>query len=210
MNAHTSATQGEMTPQSALEALEAGNARFVGRSPAQRDLIQQVEQTAGGQFPFAVVLSCIDSRASAELLFDQGIGDMFSARIAGNFVNDDILGSMEFACKVAGAKLIVVLGHTACGAVRGAIDEVELGNLTGMLANITPAISETEFSGERAGTNPAFTTAVAHQNVRRTIDQVRERSEVLRSLLDDGSIGIVGGMYDVKTGKVTFDSLEKT
>lgn len=195
----------ELTPQSALQRLMDGNRRFVDGQPAQRDLLKQVEGTKDGQWPFAAILSCIDSRVPAEIVFDQGVGDVFSARIAGNFVNDDILGSLEFACKVAGSKLIVVLGHRHCGAVKGACDGVELGHLTGLLTNLRPAIDAVDDPAdpaERTSANPAFVQAVARANVERTVAAITERSAVLRELRDAGSIDVVGAMYDVESGAV--------
>ena len=174
---------------------------------ADRDLLEQVQDTRGGQWPFAAVLSCIDSRVSSELIFDQGIGDIFSVRIAGNFANEDILGSLEFSCKAAGAKLIVVLGHKHCGAVKGACDGVELGNLTQMLAKLQPAVnsvSEPSDASQRNSKNGDFVQAVAVSNVRMTIAKILEGSPVLREMQDAGEILVVGGMYDVESGTVEF------
>lgn len=199
-------SQANTTPDAALQRLLDGNQRFLNGQQLERDLSQQVAATSTGQFPFAVVLSCIDSRVTPELLFDQGVGDIFTARIAGNFVNDDLLGSMEFGCKVAGSKLILVLGHTGCGAVRGACDSVELGNLTGMLKNIQPAVSAAgeQFSeADRGSHNPDFLTAVTRTNVQLTTRAITERSEVLRAMVEGGEIRIVGAMYDIKTGQVS-------
>lgn len=207
MRTQTQETQAELTPAKALEILKEGNNRFIQNLKANRNLLQQVNETSNGQYPFAIILSCIDSRVPAELIFDQGLGDIFSVRIAGNFVNEDILGSMEFACKVAGSKLIVVLGHSSCGAVKGACDDVKLGNLTGLLSRIKPAIDAVEESGERSSANAEFVQKVADKNVDITIDQVREKSPVLSEMLDAGDIGIVGGMYDVESGQVTFHEL---
>jgi carbonic anhydrase len=207
MHAHTPETRDQLTPALALEVLREGNSRFRENLRATRNLLQQVNETAGGQSPFAVVLSCIDSRTSAELIFDQGLGDVFSVRIAGNFLNGDILGSMEFACHVAGAKLVVVLGHSACGAIKGACDKVELGLLTKMLANIQPAIdavSTTSNATDRSSQNAEFVEAVAEKNVRLAIKGITNQSDVLRKMVEDRSIDIVGGMYDVSTGAVTF------
>jgi carbonic anhydrase len=190
MNAHTKDTQDQMTPQLAKNALVDGNTRFVQGQQINRNLMTQVDQTSTGQFPFATILSCIDSRVSSELIFDQGIGDIFSVRIAGNFVNEDILGSMEFACKLAGTKLVVVLGHTACGAVKGACDHARLGNLTTLINKIEPAVEAVN--------------EVAKKNVYMTIDNIRKSSQVLKDMEDAGEIEIVGGMYDIKTGEVTF------
>ena len=207
MNAHTKITQDKMTPKSAKEALINGNKRFVKNQKADRDLLQQVEQTSSGQFPFATILSCIDSRVSSELIFDQGIGDIFSVRIAGNFVNEDILGSMEFACKLAGTKLIVVLGHTSCGAVKGACDHARLGNLTTLINKIEPAVeavTEPKDENLRNSSNIEFVNEVAKKNVYMTIDNIRNSSEVLKEMEDAGEIDIIGGMYDIKTGEVSF------
>ena len=207
MNAHTKETQSKMTPQSALDALRAGNERFQANKAADRDLTLQMQQTATGQYPFATVLSCIDSRVSSELIFDMGIGDIFSARVAGNIVNEDILGSMEFACKLAGTKLVVVLGHTSCGAVKGACDHAEMGNLTALLSKIQPAVeavTQPEDEKERTSKNIAFVDEVAAKNVRMTMDEIRNSSEVLADMEKAGDIQIVGGMYDISNGKVTF------
>jgi len=207
MNAQTKASQDAISPAKALELLKEGNQRFTAKQQVERDLNLQVEQTSTGQFPFATVLSCIDSRVPAELVFDQGIGDIFSVRIAGNFVNADILGSMEFASKLAGTKLILVLGHTACGAVKGACDYAELGNLTGMLDNIAPAVDaivEPTAAAERTSANIDFVNAVGTKNVELTIDRIREESPVLAEMEQAGEIQIVGGMYDIATGKVNF------
>jgi carbonic anhydrase len=207
MNAQTKASQDAISSAKALELLKEGNQRFTTKQQVERDLNLQVEQTSTGQFPFATVLSCIDSRVPAELVFDQGIGDIFSVRIAGNFVNADILGSMEFASKLAGTKLIMVLGHTACGAVKGACDHAELGNLTGMLENIAPAVDaiiEPTSAAERTSANIDFVNAVGTKNVKMTIDRIREESPVLAEMEQAGEIQIVGGMYDIATGKVNF------
>ena len=171
----------------------------------KRDYMQQAKATATGQFAFAALVSCIDSRESAQLIFDQGIGDVFNARIAGNFVNDDILGSLEFACALAGARLIVVMGHTECGAVKGACDDVVLGNLTHTLANIKPAVAAVSgYDSDRTSSNQAFVQAVANKNVALTVERIRERSPILRGMADKGQIGLVGAMYDVRSGKVAF------
>ncbi|HRH70666.1 MAG TPA: carbonic anhydrase family protein [Flavobacteriales bacterium] len=204
MRTHTKETQQHLTPAKALEILKDGNKRFIQNLKANRDLLKQVNETSDGQHPFAVILSCIDSRTSAELIFDQGLGDIFSVRIAGNCVNEDILGSMEFACKVAGAKLIMVLGHSKCGAVKGACDDVRMGNLTTLLNKIRPAVDDTTTQGERNSKNSPFVEAVAHRNVELAMDQISERSPILKEMLSAGSIGIVGGMYDVSTGEVAF------
>ena len=201
----TKQSQGATTPQKALQMLKEGNMRFVQGNMLKRDLMQQVKDTGSGQFPFAAIVGCIDSRASNELIFDQGIGDIFSARIAGNFVNDDILGSLEFACAAAGARLIVVLGHTECGAVKGACDDVVLGNLTRTLANIKPAVAAVSgYDSDRSSSNKAFVQAVTDKNVLLTVELIRERSSILRDMINTGQIGLVGAMYDVHTGKVSF------
>ena len=207
MKAHTRETQETMTPEKSLLYLKEGNIRFQQNLKANRNLLEQVNDTSDGQFPFATILSCIDSRVSAELVFDQGLGDIFSVRIAGNFVNQDILGSMEFACKLAGTKLIVVLGHTACGAVKGACDDAKLGNLTGMLAKIKPAVKATSEPADaslRNSKNIDFVNSVAVKNVELTIERIREESDVLAEMEKKGEIKIVGAMYDIHTGAVTF------
>ncbi len=207
MKAHTKETQASITPDSAIQLLKEGNIRFQEKSKADRDLMEQVKATSQGQYPFATILSCIDSRVSSELIFDQGIGDIFSARIAGNFVNDDILGSMEFACKLAGTKLILVLGHTACGAVKGACDDAKLGKLTGMLSKIKPAVnavSSPQDAGLRNSSNIDFVNEVAKKNVELTMDKIVEGSQVLAEMQSKGEIKIVGGMYDIHSGAVRF------
>ncbi len=206
LKAQTAETQASITPQMALELLQKGNERFLAGKPLERNFGEQIEQTATGQYPFAVVLSCIDSRIPTEIIFDQGIGDIFNARIAGNFVNEDILGSMEFACKLAGSKLIVVMGHTSCGAVKGACDAAELGNLTQMLDKIKPAVDATPTaSGEvRSSANADFVNRVAVKNVELTIENILTQSPVLRELYEQGAIDIVPAMYDVASGKVDF------
>ena len=207
MKAQTKETQTSMTAEKSLQELKEGNKRFQANQKADRNLKEQVADTSGGQYPFATILSCIDSRVSSELIFDQGIGDVFSARIAGNFINDDILGSMEFACKLAGTKLIVVLGHTACGAVKGACDDAKLGKLTGMLEKIKPAVnsvSEPEDPSLRNSSNIEFVNKVAEKNVHLTIDKIKADSEVLAAMVKNNEIKIVGGMYDIQSGAVTF------
>lgn len=198
----TKSAQESMTPAAALAQLKAGNARFVAGKPAHRDLAAERAATAAGQYPFAVVLSCIDSRTSSELIFDQGIGDIFNARIAGNVLNDDILGSMEFACKAAGAKLIAVFGHTKCGAVKGACTGVELGNLTGLLAKIKPADAAVPAASDKG--SYAHVNAVALENVKLVMAQIKERSPILAKMIRDGKVGLVGGMYDLESGMVKF------
>lgn len=207
MRVHTKETQSSLSPRMALQILKEGNERFINNLKAQRDLLEQVNATRDGQWPFAIVLSCIDSRTSAELIFDQGLGDIFSVRIAGNIVNTDILGSMEFACKVAGSKLIVVLGHTKCGAVKGACDHVEMGNLTELLSKLQPAVyseTETKDNSLRNSKNPDFVENVSAINVRRTVKSIIERSYIIEQMVENGEIGVVGAMYNIETGKVDF------
>ena len=207
MKAHTRETQATMTPQKSLDYLKEGNQRFQNNLKANRNLLEQVNDTSDGQFPFATILSCIDSRVSAELVFDQGLGDIFSVRIAGNFVNEDILGSMEFACKLAGTKVVVVLGHTACGAVKGACDDAKLGNLTALLSKIKPAVNAVTSPSDpslRNSKNIDFVNEVAAKNVHLTIDNIRTQSPVLKELEDSNAIKIVGAMYDINNGVVTF------
>lgn len=205
MRTQNKESQSSMSPAKALEILEEGNHRFVNNLKLNRNLLQQVNETRDGQWPFAIVLSCIDSRTSSELIFDQGLGDIFSVRIAGNIVNEDILGSMEFACKVAGSKFIVVLGHTKCGAVKGACDHVEMGNLTSLLSKLRPAVDEeTSTKNDRNSKNATFVENVASINVRRTVKNIMERSYILHEMIDKGEIGICGAMYNVETGVVEF------
>jgi carbonic anhydrase len=207
MKAHTRETQLTMTPQKSLQFLKEGNIRFQNNLKANRNLLEQVNDTSDGQFPFATILSCIDSRVSAELVFDQGLGDIFSIRIAGNFVNEDILGSMEFASKLAGTKLMVVLGHTSCGAVKGACDDAKLGNLTAMLDKIKPAVeavSEPKDKDLRNSKNLEFVDQVVEKNVMLTIENIRKQSPILKEMEDNNEIDIVGAMYDINTGAVTF------
>ncbi|MDP4606032.1 MAG: carbonic anhydrase family protein [Flavobacteriaceae bacterium] len=207
MKTLTAEQQARITPDQAVQLLRDGNKRFVENTKINRNLMEQVNQTSDGQYPFATILSCIDSRVSAELIFDQGIGDIFSIRIAGNIVNKDILGSMEFASKVAGTKAIVVLGHTNCGAVKGACDGVELGNLTHLLDKITPAmdlIDDPKEKSLRNSKNIDFVDAVANANVDRTVEMIRKNSPILAEMEQAGAIKIVSGMYDIQTGVVTF------
>ncbi|WP_299098438.1 carbonic anhydrase family protein [uncultured Winogradskyella sp.] len=207
MKAHTKETQTTMTPEKAVQFLQEGNERFQNNLKANRNLLEQVNDTSDGQFPFATILSCIDSRVSAELVFDQGLGDIFSVRIAGNFVNEDILGSMEFACKLAGTKLIVVLGHTSCGAIKGACDHAEMGNLTKLIEKITPAVNAVttpEDEGSRNSKNLEFVNEVSKKNVELTIDRIHAESPILSEMEKAGEIKIVGAMYDINTGKVDF------
>ena len=207
MRTHTEESQATMTPKKALQYLQEGNNRFVQNLKANRNLLGQVNETKDGQFPFAVVLSCIDSRVSAELVFDQGLGDIFSVRIAGNFVNEDILGSMEFACKIAGSKLIVVLGHTRCGAIMGAVNNVEMGNLTIMLQKIKPAVEAAKKKIDDSD-KAKFIQQVAQENVHEAIIQIKKRSPILNDMLSSGEIGVVGGMYNIETGVVLFQEIE--
>ena len=201
----TKATQAQITPARALQMLKEGNARFAAGHSLTRDYMSQVRKTALGQYPFASVVGCIDSRVAPEQVFDQGIGDIFSARIAGNFIDDDILGSLEFASKLAGARLIVVLGHTECGAIKGACDNVQLGNLTQMLAKLRPAVDAVpDGGGPRTSKNPQFVQEVADMNVKLGVRFIREHSPVLREMEDSGEIAIVGAMYNVATGRVEF------
>ncbi len=204
-NVQTAESQSSITPKKAIELLKIGNQRFVANQVMQRDISTQVAQTGGGQYPFAAVLGCIDSRVPAEYVFDQGIGDIFNARVAGNFVNTDILGSLEFACKVAGSKVIVVLGHSSCGAVKGACDHVELGNLTHMLGNIQPALDAiTSDYEDKSSNNSSFVQEVAERNVLLNVSKIKSNSPVLNELYENGEIDIVGAMYDVHTGVVSF------
>ena len=205
--ARTPERQAALSPQQALEKLRAGNARFVRGQSQVSNLPAKVRATSGSQYPFAVIVSCLDSRVPVELVFDQGIGDVFNARVAGNVLNDDILGSLEFACKVSGSKLILVLGHSNCGAVKGAIDGVELGKLTGLLDKIKPAAAQVPDSVQpRTSKNIEFVQNVAEANVHLVMQQIREQSPILRDMLDAGSIGLAGGMYDLATGEVHFFS----
>jgi carbonic anhydrase len=198
-------SQSAITPRMALKILQDGNKRFVTNLKANRNLLEQVNDTRDGQWPFATILSCIDSRTSAELIFDQGLGDIFSVRIAGNIVNTDILGSMEFACKVAGSKLIIVLGHSKCGAVKGACDHVEMGNLTELLSKIQPAVyQENKTKDDRTSANYTFVENVAEINVKRSVKNIIERSFILEQMVESGSIGVVGAMYNIETGIVEF------
>ena len=207
MKAHTKETQAAMTPALSLQALKDGNQRFINATQMVRDLNAQVDATSAGQYPFATVLHCIDSRVSAEHVFDQGIGDLFSIRIAGNFVNEDILGSMEFACKLAGTKVLVVLGHTACGAVKGACDHARMGNLTALINKIEPAVDAVELPSDesmRNSSNINFVNTVAAKNVEMTLSDIRDKSEILKEMEANGDLIIIGGMYDIANGKVTF------
>jgi carbonic anhydrase len=205
MRTLTKELQNNITPQMALHVLQEGNNRFINNLRANRNLLQQVNDTKEGQHPLAVILSCIDSRTSAELIFDQGLGDIFSVRIAGNILNEDILGSMEFACKVVGVKIIVVLGHTKCGAIKGAVNDVKMGNLTHLLEKIKPVVARTKHTcGHLNFSAEEMVDAVASTNVRTVADQIFERSAILKDMLLEGEIGIVGAMYNVDTGRVDF------
>ena len=205
MKTLTKEMQAAISPSMALELLKEGNKRFVNNLKVNRNLLQQANDTSDGQHPFAVILSCIDSRTSAELIFDQGLGDVFSVRIAGNIINEDILGSMEFGCKLAGAKVIVVLGHTKCGAVKGACDHVEMGNLTSLLSKIRPAVDDEKSTLEnRNSNNSIFVENVASINVKRTVKAIMERSSILKEMIESGDIGIVGGIHNISSGEVSF------
>ena len=205
MKTLTKEMQNAITPSMALDLLKEGNKRFVNNLKVNRNLLQQANETSDGQHPFAVILSCIDSRTSAELIFDQGLGDVFSVRIAGNIINEDILGSMEFGCKVGGAKIIVVLGHSKCGAVKGACDHVEMGNLTALLSKILPAVyDEKTIDVDRNSGNNEFVEKVAAINVIRTVHAIIERSPILKEMIEKEEIKIVGGTHDITTGQVTF------
>lgn len=207
MKSHTSETQSTITPSKALEFLKEGNLRFVNNLKVNRNLLQQANDTRDGQWPFAVILSCIDSRTSAELIFDQGLGDIFSIRIAGNVVNTDIVGSLEFACKVAGSKLIVVLGHTNCGAIKGACDHIEMGNLTELLSKIQPAVYEETLTTEpdkRNSKNEDYVANVTTLNIKRSVKSIVNRSYILEQMIEKGEIAIIGAKHDLNTGLVEF------
>jgi len=205
MKTLTQEMQTAITPTMALDLLKEGNKRFINNIKVNRNLLQQANETSGGQHPFAVILSCIDSRTSAELIFDQGLGDVFSVRIAGNIINEDILGSMEFGCKVAGSKIIVVLGHSKCGAVKGACDHVEMGNLTALLSKLQPAIyDEKTVTENRNSSNEEFVEKVSMINIKRTVHAIMERSPILKEMIESGAIGIVGGNHNINTGEVSF------
>lgn len=207
MKTLTREDQAAITPEKAFVLLQEGNLRFINNLKANRNLLQQANETSDGQHPFAIILSCIDSRTSAEIIFDQGLGDIFSVRIAGNILNEDILGSMEFACKVAGAKIIVVLGHSKCGAIMGACDHVEMGNLTALLSKIRPAIdAERTVTSNRTSDNLQFVDKVTQINVRRVVNGIVERSPILKEMAERKEIMIIGGMHDLTTGKVTFSA----
>lgn len=198
----TKEEQDLMTPESVLEDLLVGNQRFIQNKFEHRDYSSQKTSATTGQYPKAIVLSCVDSRVPVETIFDQGIGDIFVSRVAGNFVNVDILGSMEYACKVAGSKLVFVLGHEKCGAVSSACDHVELGNITSMLKNIEPAVEQIKIEGERSSNNPEFVHAVVEKNVQLNVERIRQESPILKSLEEEGKIKIVGGIYSLQTGEI--------
>jgi len=198
------AQRDKLTPDEVIELMKKGNERFRLGKESPHDYLTQQKASAKGQYPAAVILSCIDSRAPAETIMDLGIGDTFNARVAGNISNDDILGSMEFACKLAGAKVVLVMGHTACGAIKGAIDNAQLGNLTLLLGKIRPAVAATKYQGERSASNYGFVDAVARTNVELTMADIRRRSSVLADLEKSGAIKIVGAMYNLETGAVEF------
>ena len=207
MPTQTAESQSKLSPKEAIELLKEGNKRFVSREMRERDLLAQVEETSKGQFPFACIVGCIDSRVPATTVFDQGIGSLFVATVAGNIINEDILGSLEFGCAAAGSKAIIVLGHTSCGAVKGACDSVELGNLTSLLSKINASVKETVEPNDpsmRNSSNLPFVNEVAKNNVLRSVENIRVKSNVLRRLEEDGKITIVGAMYDVSTGQVSF------
>lgn len=205
----TKEEQEALSPDEVINMLKEGNERFMNNDLTARDHSEQVRKSTYAQYPKAIVLSCVDSRVPVEDVFDRGIGDMFVARVAGNFVNEDILGSMEFACKVSGAKLILVLGHEHCGAVKAAIDDVELGNITNMLKNIQPAVEMVDYEGDRTSKNQAFVHDVSVKNVKRTMQQIRERSPILKGMEDSGEIDIIGAIYDMDDGSVDFEEVQQ-
>lgn len=206
MKTFTKEMQDNITPDEAFNLLKEGNERFASNSTVNRNLLDQAKETSGGQYPFAVILSCIDSRTSSEHIFDLGFGDAFNVRIAGNIINEDILGSMEFGCKAAGSKVIVVLGHSGCGAVKGACDHVELGNLTGLLTKISPAVDdEKTIEQDRSSANPEFVEKVTILNTKKVIEDIQARSSIIKEMVDNKEIKIVGGYHDLSTGKVNFD-----
>jgi len=200
----TAKEQANLTPNSVIKSLKEGNKRFVTGELTARDHTEQIRKTVSGQFPKAVILSCVDSRVPVEDVFDKGIGDVFVARVAGNFVNEDILGSMEFGCKVSGSKLILVLGHEHCGAVKAAVDDVKLGNITAMLSKIRPAVESVTYLGDRTSKNEEFVHLACESNIRKTIEDIRTNSPILKKMEDKGEIKIIGGIYDMDTGKVDF------
>lgn len=207
MKTLTKQMQEQISPSQALDLLKEGNKRFINNLKINRNLLQQANDTSDGQHPFAVILSCIDSRTSAELIFDQGLGDIFSVRIAGNIINEDILGSMEFGCKLAGSKIIVVLGHSSCGAVKGACDNAKLGHLTGLLEKISPAVeAEKTVTENRTSSNAEFVNKVTQINVEHTVELILKQSPIIKEMVDKGEIGIVGGIHNIQTGEVFFDA----
>jgi len=206
MKTFTKEMQDNITPDEAFNLLKEGNERFASNSTVSRNLLDQAKETSGGQYPFAVILSCIDSRTSSEHIFDLGFGDAFNVRIAGNIINEDILGSMEFGCKAAGSKVIVVLGHSGCGAVKGACDHVELGNLSGLLTKISPAVDdEKTIEQDRSSANPEFVEKVTILNTKKVIEDIQARSPIIKEMIDNKEVKIVGGYHDLSTGKVNFD-----
>ncbi len=206
MKTLTKEMQEKITPKMAFELLVEGNKRFINNLKANRNLLQQANETSDGQHPFAVILSCIDSRTSAEIIFDQGLGDIFSIRIAGNIINEDILGSMEFACKIAGSKIIVVLGHSKCGAIQGACDHVEMGNLTALLSKIRPAIDDEDtIKTDRSSKNAEFIEKVTIINVKRVMKEIVERSLIINEMLEKKQIKLIGGYHNLVSGEVFFD-----
>jgi len=200
----TKAVQASITPSAALDILKAGNQRFVSNKSIKRDNKKHIMQTGLGQYPFASFVACIDSRSAPELVFDLGVGDAFSARVAGNFVNSDIIGSLEYAAKVAGSRVIVVLGHSSCGAIKGACDDVKLGSLTGLIDQLKPAVTAVKYEGDRSSHNYKFVQEVAEENVDLTVEKIRDMSPILKEMEEKGQIKIVGAMYDVGTGKVSW------
>ncbi|HAX48702.1 MAG TPA: carbonic anhydrase family protein [Ignavibacteria bacterium] len=200
----TKETQSAITPEEVLQLMIDGHNRYLEGKMLNRNLIEQVKATASAQYPYAVVLNCLDSRVIPESVFDQGIGDIFDARVAGNFVNDDILGSMEFACKITGAKLILVVGHTNCGAIKGAIDDAELGNLTQLLDKIKPAVARTKYDGDKSSKNLEYVDLVSKENVLMAIENIKLRSPVLKEMLDKNEIMIAGCMYNISDGTIEF------
>lgn len=201
----TSEDQEEITPEQIIQGLKEGNERYVNNNLTAKDYQAQVKATASGQFPEAIILSCVDSRVPVENVFDKGVGDIFVARVAGNFSNEDILGSAEFATAVAGSKVVVVMGHEACGAVKAAIDGVEMGNITAMLDKIEPAVEMSEdYEGDRSTANNDYVTEVVNNNVKNTIAEMRENSPIIAELERNGDVVIAGAFYDLDTGKVTF------
>lgn len=200
----TKESQSKIDVDKAFDMLKQGNQRFVDGTQLKRDYHDQVKKTSSGQYPFAVILSCMDSRVPPELVFDEGIGDIFVIRVAGNVIDEDVLGSLEYACKVVGVKLIVVLGHTSCGAVKGACDDVKLGNLTQLVAKIKPAVDHTETTGERTSKNHEFVDEVGEHNVNDQVEKIKQTGTILGDMISKSEVGIVGAMYDVETGKVQF------